>query len=129
MSKLVEHAERELRIAGLFDPDADYGGALAHGVMRLVKVFAGEDHSGFSAGMTADILDKLLRFKPLTPVTADPAEWLQVGDSSLHCKVSSPAPLWQNTRHCSCFSNDGGKTHYDVDAQDMKTRPTTPVKS
>jgi len=114
MSNLVTHAETELRRAGLFDKDSDYGGMLGEGVMKVVKVFAEEGHSGMSAAMTVSILEKLLRFKPLTPITSDPAEWVDVADMT----PKGDPPVWQNRRSSSCFSNDGGKTYYDIDAND-----------
>ena len=42
MSNLVDYAERELKLAGLFDKDADYGGMLGHAVLKMVKLFAEE---------------------------------------------------------------------------------------
>ena len=112
MSNLVAHAKLELRRAGLFDADSDYGGMLAEGVMKIVKVFAEEGHSGMSAAMTVQLLEKLLRFKPLTPITSDPSEWMDVTEHG------PQGPMWQNRRSSSCFSTDGGKTYYDIDAGD-----------
>ncbi|RTL30019.1 MAG: hypothetical protein EKK55_02570, partial [Rhodocyclaceae bacterium] len=43
------HAREWLTSRGMFDADADYGGALGHAVMRMAEVFAGEGHSGASA--------------------------------------------------------------------------------
>ena len=40
MSKLVDHAKRELELAGMFDKDADYNGALAPQIVKIVEVFA-----------------------------------------------------------------------------------------
>lgn len=104
MSNLVKHAEFELRKAGLFDKDSDYDGALGPAVLEIVEKFSGQGHSGGSAWMVVGMLEKLLRFKPLTPITADPSEWVEVSES-----------LWQNVRCCSCFSKDGGKTWHDLD--------------
>lgn len=115
MSNLVKHAEFELRRAGLLDADSDYDGMLGRAVLDLVRVFAAEGHSGASAHLTLNIFDKVARFKTLTPVTSDPSEWMEVG------KDRSPGgerTVWQNTRESSCFSTDGGKTYYDIDADD-----------
>jgi len=115
MSNLVSHAEFELRRAGLFDKDSDYGGMIAEGIMKIVQVFSDEGHSGCSASMTVSILENLLRFKPLTPLTSDPEEWMEIGEDMRFEKL---VPVWQNRRQSSCFSNDGGKTYYDIDAGD-----------
>lgn len=103
-SNLVLHARTELQRAELFDADADYGGATAHAVMELVEVFSKQGHSGMSAWLVINILPKLLNFKTLTPPTSDPAEWMEVQDD-----------LWQNRRSCSLFSNNGGRTWWDID--------------
>jgi len=106
---LVKHAKRELELAGLFDKDSDYGGMLGKSIMQLVRVFAKQGHSGFSAGRTLSIFNKVASFRNLMPITPDPKYWMEVGDS-----------MWQNTRSSSLFSKDGGKTWYDIDAPKKK---------
>ena len=59
---LVEWAKNELELAGLFDKDSDYDGALGPAILSMVEVFADQGHSGFSAGMSAGILNKLLNW-------------------------------------------------------------------
>ena len=108
MSNLVDHARYELDLAGLGDDDADYGGALATAVMELIQMFADQGHSGASAAITIDLFAKLARFEPLTPITADAAEWADVSDIS-------GTPLWQNRRRSTSFSRDGGVTWYDIE--------------
>lgn len=110
---LVEHAKRELNLAGLDRPDADYDGMIAASVLALMELFASQGHSGYSARLTLDVFNRLASFKPLTPVTNDPDEWMDVCD-----KTPDHEACWQNKRHSSCFSNDGGKTYYDIDAGD-----------
>lgn len=109
MSNLSTHAERELRKAGLFDKDSDYEGMLGEAVLELVKVFSAQGHSGFSAHMTMQIFQRVAMFKTLTPLTSDPDEWIDIGD------MPDGKTTWQNRRQGSCFSNDGGKTWYDID--------------
>jgi hypothetical protein len=111
MSNLEEHAERELRRAGLFDEDADYGGKLAPAIMELIRIFAAEGHSGMSAAWSIQLFTRLASFKALTPLTDDSAEWFDVSDFG----GPSGKPMWQNIRQSSCFSEDGGKTYYDID--------------
>ena len=115
MSNLEKHAEDELRRAGLFDKDSDYGGMIGEAVMMMIRVFAEEGHSGFSAKMTCDVFDRLARFKTLTPITSSPDEWMEVGEDM---RADKKVPVWQNRRQSSCFSNDGGKTYYDIYAND-----------
>lgn len=107
-SPLVTHARREMDRVGLFDKDADYSGALANSVMEIVELFAKQNHSGASAAIAIQLLEKLLRFQTLSPLTSDPGEW---GDRS----EISGRPIWQNERDPSFFSHDGGKTWYNID--------------
>jgi len=77
MSNLTKFAESELTRAGFFDKDSDYGGMLGEAVMKMVKVFADEGHSGFSAGMAISLFKTVASFEPLTPLTGDDDEWMK----------------------------------------------------
>ena len=103
-SNLERHAEAEMRRAGLYDKDADYGGMIPDAVISVVRAHAAQGHSGGSHATVMSILRRVLEFRALTPLTAAPAEWMEVGDG-----------MWQSTRQPSCFSTDGGKSHYDID--------------
>jgi len=113
---LVEHAESELRLAGLFDEDSDYDGALGPAILEVVKTFSSYGHSGFSAMMSVAILEKLLRFEPLTPLTNNPQEWYLVAEEV------GGKDLWQSRRNSEAFSNDGGKT-YKLNSEYVWTGP------
>lgn len=106
---LVEHAKRELELAGLFDKDSDYNGGIGEAALEIMEVFAKQGHSGASAAMTISVVEDLMRFKPLTPLTSNADEWFDVSEMS-------GEPMWQSKRQPSCFSKDGGKTWYDLDA-------------
>lgn len=112
MSKLVEHAKRELELAGLFAKDSDYDGMLGEAVLRLVECHAKEGHSGMSHSMALSIFNRVANFKALGPITSDPREWMEVGTGA-----------WQNLRQSSLFSVDAGKTHYDIDDPEQKNWP------
>ena len=109
MSNLELHAKSEMEIAGLFEKDSDYGGMLGDAVMKLVKVFADEGHSGFSAGMAISLFEKVARFEPLTPLTGADSEWMDVaqyGDGSM---------CFQNKRCSHVFKDANGA--YDIDGK------------
>lgn len=108
MSNLVKHAEKELKLAGLFDKDSDYDGMLGKAVLELVKVFAKQGHSGFSANLTLQIFNEVASYKPLTPIGRSKDEWMNVSEQSGY-------EMWQNTRRSTTFSRNGGKTWYDID--------------
>lgn len=99
MSNLVSHAEYELRRAGLFDKDSDYEGMLGQAILKMVKQFAKEGHSGFSAQMAIAIFRKVASFEPLTPLTGEDSEWVEVRDG-----------VFQN-RRCSRVFKENGKAY------------------
>jgi len=101
-SMFLDWAEKEVKAAGLLDADSDYDGMLGEAVLSLVNVFSEQDHSGMSAAMVKDIFDSLISWKPLTPLTSNPSEWMEVTEG-----------LWQSRRNPACFSEDGGKTYTD----------------
>lgn len=103
MGNLESYAKEELERAGLFGPESDYGGMIGESVMKMIKEFADEGHSGNSAMQTLAIFQRLAQYKPLTPLTYGPEEWNEVGTN-----------VWQNRRDSEVFSIDGGKTHYSL---------------
>lgn len=104
-SNLVEHAKRELRIAGLYDEGSDYGGMMADAVVAMIEQFSDEGHSGASAGMAVSIFEKLARFEPITPLTGEDDEWTEVGEG-----------MFQNRRCSRVFKNADGSA-YDIDGR------------
>lgn len=108
MSNLTEHARFEMERAGLFDADADYGGAHAHAVMKLIETFSEQGHSGMSASITLKLFYELAQFHPIGPITSDPSEWMEIGPDT-----------WQNRRRSSSFSRDAGKTWYDIEDESL----------
>lgn len=114
MPTMTERAERELRLAGLFNSDSDYGGMVGPAVMELFKTFAAQGHSGFSAGIVAGLFKTLVDGDTLMPITDAPADWVDVGE---YGSKDAP-PLWQNKRNFALMSNDGGKSYWHVDDRD-----------
>lgn len=106
-SAFTAHAERELRRAGLFDKDSDYGGMVGKAVMKLIRMMSGQGHSGFSAGLVTDLFSRLARYENLTPLTDDPGEWNHIAEP-----IAGQPDLWQSSRRPDAFSNDAGKTYY-----------------
>jgi hypothetical protein len=96
---LVRHAERELRLAGAFDKDGGYGGMLGPAVLQMVRAFADEGHSGFSASLAMSMFERVGRFEPLTPLKGGPDEWVDHGNG-----------LFQNKR-CGRVFMEGGNAY------------------
>lgn len=98
MSSLLQKAKTELRSAGLFAPDADYDGMVAHSVVSLMETFVAAGHSGGSAEITLALFERLAHHKPITPLTGEDSEWEDRSEMS-------GFPLWQNNRYSSVFKN------------------------
>jgi hypothetical protein len=113
MSNLVDHARRELALIG----EDDW---LTNGVCKAIAAFADMGHSGFSAEHTTVVLEKLLRYQPLSPLTDDPTEWEDRSEMSGY-------PIWQNIRDSRATSKDGGKTYTLVDEEPLQHGSGQPV--
>lgn len=98
-SQLVQHAIREL---ALVDNDKAFNDC----IINAVREFAKYGHSGGSAGVAIHILNDLLQFQNLSPLTDDPDEWMLIEEA-----IAGPN-CWQSRRNPEAFSNDGGKTYY-----------------
>lgn len=110
MSALVAFAQSEL--ARLYDgkePDNDYDRAGRDAVLELVKTFAEQGHSGFSAAWTLSMAKRLMAWEPLTPLTGEDSEWNDIGDLN-------GAPCWQNNRLSRVFKGADGRA-YDIEGR------------
>ncbi len=104
---LTDFAREELDRAGLLDDDSDYGGMIGRGALALIEAFAGQGHSGVSAGAVVEVFTRLASYEPLSPLTYAPDEWIDRAEES-------GRPMWQNRRDSRVFSTDHGATHYRV---------------
>lgn len=113
MSNLVSHAEHELGILSLAaevdsgKPDEMQEAMNSH-LLGMVKLFSEEGHSGFSANYAINLLAKLLRFEPLTPLTGDDSEWAPLD--------YGPEMVAQNKRCSHVFKRADG-TAYDCEGR------------
>jgi acyl carrier protein len=103
---LVEHARHELELLGQFVEDQ----AFAQSIVAALSAFASYGHSGGSAAVAVDLMCRLLRREPLTPITSDPAEWVDRSEMS-------GRPWWQNRRDSRAMSHDGGATWWYVEGR------------
>lgn len=109
MSNLVEHAKRELAAAGYnknSDP-MDYDIYIS--TIEIVRIFSSIGHSGYSTAAHTHMIERILKFDNITPLTTDVNEWqlVEMGDDSR---------THQNRRSGSCFSLDEGRTYYDIES-------------
>jgi hypothetical protein len=125
-SGLMRHAKHELRLAGMYDADCDYGpGVIAEHVLALMRVFAAGGHSGGSAWLARSLFNKLAAYEPLSALTSSPDEWMVIQDPG---SPSEPTGLWQNRRKGSCFSRDGGHSYYDIDEEGQPSHASEVAK-
>lgn len=120
MTTNLERIEYELRKAGYnledtenSNSDNDFAQSIGKCVWDICKLFASQEHSGFSAKLTLDLLKRvLIDEQPLTPLTNNPNEWQE--------DVSGEEGHYQSKRRFSCFSDDNLKTYYDIEASENK---------
>lgn len=98
---LVEYAKSELARIGR-DEDGMQD-MINKDILSIVEVFSEQGHSDFSAGYALSVLERLLRFKPLTPLTGEDDEWNEISNGTQ-----------QNKRCSSVFRNADGTAH-DID--------------
>lgn len=108
MSNYRLHALNEFRAAGWIDGHGIYCDemqeAICEHVLRLLRVFAREEHSGSSAPYAIDVFSKLAKFEPITPLTGEDWEWVEVG-----------VGMYQNKRCSSVFKQSDrldGQAYY-----------------
>lgn len=99
---MIEYAKSELaRIP------CDEDGMQEHmnsNILEMVRLLSEQGHSGFSAGYALSVLERLSRYKPISPLTGEDDEWREVCHGS-----------WQNKRCSSVFKDSDGKAR-DIDA-------------
>jgi hypothetical protein len=96
-SPLVSFAQFELaRIGDIYD------GMVNEAAVDIIGLFAAQGHSGGSAHITTELVGRLMRYEPLTPLTGDDSEWTEVSDG-----------LWQSKR-CSHVFKDAARA-WDIE--------------
>ncbi|QDU34251.1 hypothetical protein KS4_23170 [Poriferisphaera corsica] len=106
MSNLVEHAKKELKLAGYAGPDEEGPNGWAYkNIIELIEVFAKQGHSGSSAPYVSETFSKLAEYEPLTPLTGEDDEWNDIS-------AYSDNPKWQNKRDSRVFKDKGGNASF-----------------
>lgn len=105
MGNLVKHAERELKILGE-EPE------MASMYLRVIRSFSSYGHSGGSAAVAIHVINRLLQYKNLTPLTNFQDEWVHHPPETWG--GNDGKGIWQNRRNSEAFSEDGGDTYYFV---------------
>ena len=100
---ILSHTEEELKRIGMgpeCDSD-DMNGMMRKHILHMMQEFANEGHSGFSASYAISILTRLMDFKPLSPLTGEDDEWMEVSEHM-------GRKCYQNRRRSSIFKDEEG---------------------
>ena len=91
MSEFIEYAKSELdRI-----PKDEYGmqEMINNDILEIIEKFADQGHSGFSAIYAISVLERLMRWKPISPLTVEEYEWSTTTGSTKQNKRCSSVLL------------------------------------
>lgn len=94
MSNRLDFAREELARADLFSQDSPYHGQLGRSVMELLETFSNQGHTAMSAYQVVDLFRRLALYKPLSPITDDPSEWVEIHPN-----------VWQSRRCPHIYKN------------------------
>jgi hypothetical protein len=113
MTALGDHAIAELDLEGVQDP------------ARAALITIVGTYASFTTDQIADMkatVDLLLQFKPLSPLTDDPAEWLD------RSAVVSGQAIWQSKRRPDAWTYDATfATYFLLSQRDSGGTPTLPT--
>lgn len=105
MSSMLKWAEEELKRYN-FD---FYGDNMNKAVLEVLKTLIDQGHSGMSASIVIQLVDRLWAWKPLTPLTGEDDEWTD--------KLDPDGNTWQNKRYSAVFKNKKTGECYDIEGR------------
>ena len=107
MSNLKDYAIDELTRIGMYGSGEEMNDMMCEHILKMVDVFTEEGHSGFSAQYAINILQKLLQWEPLSPLTGEDDEWNNVSEYS-------EGETYQNKRLSRVFKKGKDGRAYDI---------------
>jgi hypothetical protein len=117
---IQEFAIHELDLADITDKNPDIYPFLRTAVLDMIIAFGKAGHSGGSAAQTIAIINRILKFEPLTPLSGNDDEWLDCSD----VYGKSDGSIFQNIRCPYVFKNDLGHA-WVLDVNTAAQRPIT----
>lgn len=106
--------KRERNDSGFEEGEWDYGSACYESALKAYHSLCEDGHSGFSIGLTKQILNRLIEGKPLTPIEDTDDVWEDVG----HYNNDKLGTKFQCKRMSALFKDvleDGTVKYIDVD--------------
>lgn len=77
-------------------------------ILEIVKVFAQQGHSGFSASYAINLIEKLLKYEPITPLTGEEDEWVEINQGD---------DMKYHNKRCSRIYKDKDGRAYDIEGK------------
>lgn len=116
---MSDWAKKEVELAKIIEAkdlkegEFDYGGACYDSALKAFKSLTEDGHSGFSIGLTQNILNRLIEGKPLTPIYDTDDIWDEVSYDK-----QNQYTMYQCSRMSSLFRyiyENGKVTYNDID--------------
>ena len=116
---MLEWAKKEVELAKIIEAkdlkegEFDYGGACYDSALKAFNSLTEDGHSGFSIGLTQNILNRLIEGKPLTPIYDTDDIWNEVSYDK-----QNQYTMYQCSRMSSLFKyvyENGKVTYSDID--------------
>ena len=116
---MSDWAKKEVELAKIIEAkdlkegEFDYGGACYDSALKAFKSLTEDGHSGFSIGLTQNILNRLIEGKPLTPIYDTDDIWDEVSYDK-----QNQYTMYQCSRMSSLFKHvyeNGKVTYSDID--------------
>ena len=116
---MLEWAKKEVELAKIIEAkdlkegEFDYGGACYDSALKAFNSLTEDGHSGFSIGLTQNILNRLIEGKPLTPIYDTDDIWNEVSYDK-----QNQYTMYQCSRMSSLFKyahENGEVTYSDID--------------
>ncbi len=109
---IIEQAKKELALINFGEEDSKF-------MIELIVRFFSQWDSGGAVSIAAPVLQRLIAGKPLSPLTGEYSEWVEVGDG-----------VWQNLRCSTVFKGEGGAAYnIDVEGRPPISFPYWPEKA
>lgn len=96
----INHAKQEFEVLG-WPGDCEMQQMVCDNIFELLEVFSKQGHSGSSAPYVIDLFKRLAMFEPISNLTGEDDEWVEVSDG-----------LWQNKRDSEVFKNKDDEAYW-----------------
>lgn len=106
--RLIDYARKEMFLAGLYDPQAEFKGKMPHCVEAILGVI-GPTKINEKKHSILHIIDRITKMKPLIPLTGKEDEWEESGIDN-----ETGFTFYQNKRLRTVFKDHTGQA-YDLE--------------